>query len=88
MRTYLLIFDVQSKVGWSFEHSSIPIMAESPQEAVRNLREVADRTNKKVLTVDVYEKIETSSEGWLEAKSADRVEYEIDSFGIAGRRKT
>ena len=67
MKTYLLIFGVKSKVGWSYKHSSVPIMAESPQEAVRNLMEAADKTNEKVLTVTVYERLETPSGGWLEA---------------------
>lgn len=87
MKTYLLIFDYQSKLGWSYTHSSVPVMAESPQEAVRILMESADRTNQKVLKVDVYEKLETPSGGWLESNRTKRVEYDIDSFGIAGRRR-
>ena len=36
----------------------------------------------------LHEDLEHRVKGWLETKSADRVEYEMDSFGIAGRRKT
>ena len=67
MKTYLLIFDSQSKARWSYTHSSVPVMAESPQEAVGKLKTSAEKTDERILTVTVYERLETPSGGWLEA---------------------
>lgn len=69
MKTYLLIFDAQSKIGWSYTHSSVPVMADSPHEAVRKLKAIAEEKNEKVLTVAVYERLEFPSGGWLEAST-------------------
>lgn len=64
MKTYLLIFDAQSKVGWSYTHSSVPVMAESPKEAVGKLKAIAEEKDERILTVTVYERLETPSGGW------------------------
>ena len=66
MKTYLLIFDSQSKFGWVYTHTSIPIMADSPQEAVRKLKANAEEMKERILTMTVYEMLETPSGGWLE----------------------
>lgn len=65
MKAYFLSFDTRSKVGWSYTHSLVPAMAESPQEAVGELKAIAEEKDERILTMTVYEMLETPSGGWL-----------------------